>query len=133
MSIKTWLSTWRRMPRALVLSVFRHVILQSIIVFVLLLPVLLIYSHTQPFNGLWSGTTRVGLYQKKHSPTHTHLIVGHPLSTFSIHYYPQHPLCLVYVLDSPFRQPVSRSYLVFLLGLLTHSPHKICMKTANVV
>ena len=26
-----------------------------------------------PFNGLWSGTTRVGRYQKKHSPTHTHL------------------------------------------------------------
>ena len=30
------------------------------------------YTHTQPFNGLWSGTTRVGWYQKKHSPTHTH-------------------------------------------------------------
>jgi len=28
--------------------------------------------HTQPFNGLWSGTTRVGRNQKKHSPTHTH-------------------------------------------------------------
>ena len=26
----------------------------------------------QPFNGLWSRTTRVGRYQKKHSPTHTH-------------------------------------------------------------
>ena len=24
------------------------------------------------FNGLWSGTTQVGRYQKKHSPTHTH-------------------------------------------------------------
>ena len=31
-----------------------------------------INTHTQPFNGLWSGTTRVGRYQKKHSPTHTH-------------------------------------------------------------
>ena len=29
-------------------------------------------THTQPFNGLLSGTTRVGRYQKKHSPTHTH-------------------------------------------------------------
>ena len=29
-------------------------------------------AHTQPFNGRWSGTTRVGRYQKKHSPTHTH-------------------------------------------------------------
>ena len=26
-----------------------------------------------PFNGFWSGTTLVGRYQKKHSPTHTHL------------------------------------------------------------
>ena len=26
----------------------------------------------QPFNGRLSGTTRVGRYQKKHSPTHTH-------------------------------------------------------------
>ena len=29
-------------------------------------------THTQPFNGLFSGTTQVGRYQKKHSPTHTH-------------------------------------------------------------
>jgi len=28
--------------------------------------------HTLPFNGPLSGTTRVGRYQKKHSPTHTH-------------------------------------------------------------
>ena len=28
--------------------------------------------NTQPFNSLWSGRTRVGRYQKKHSPTHTH-------------------------------------------------------------
>ena len=30
------------------------------------------HKHTQPFNGPLSGTTRVGRYQKKHSPTHTH-------------------------------------------------------------
>ena len=30
------------------------------------------HTHTQLFNGLWSGTTRVGWYQKKHSSTHTH-------------------------------------------------------------
>ena len=29
-------------------------------------------SVSRPFNGLWSGTTRVGRYQKKHLPTHTH-------------------------------------------------------------
>jgi len=32
----------------------------------------LLHTHTQPFNGLLSGTTRVGRYQKKHSPAHTH-------------------------------------------------------------
>ena len=30
-----------------------------------------INTHTQPFNGLRSGTTSVGRYQKKYSPTHT--------------------------------------------------------------
>jgi len=30
------------------------------------------HTHIQPFNNLWSWTTRVGQYQKKHSPTHTH-------------------------------------------------------------
>ena len=30
------------------------------------------HTHTHPFNGPWSGTTWVGRYQKKHSPTHTH-------------------------------------------------------------
>ena len=31
-----------------------------------------LYTHTQPFNGPLSGTTRVGRYQKNHSPIHTH-------------------------------------------------------------
>ena len=38
-------------------------------------PVYRAHCHNQqqrPFNGLWSGTTRVGRYHKKHSPTHTH-------------------------------------------------------------
>ena len=29
-------------------------------------------QQQRPFNGLWSGTTRVGRYQKELSPTHTH-------------------------------------------------------------
>jgi len=29
-------------------------------------------QQQRPFNGLWSGTTWVGRYQKKHSPIHTH-------------------------------------------------------------
>jgi len=41
------------------------------------------HTHTQPFNGLWSGTTRVGQYQKKHSPTHTH--PGHQTSFINFH------------------------------------------------
>jgi len=51
-------------------------------------------THTQPFNGLLSCTTRVGRYQKKHSPTHTypdhqtsfinflHLLYNDPLTAF---------------------------------------------------
>ena len=31
-----------------------------------------IWQQQQPFNGRLSGTTRVGRYQKKHSPAHTH-------------------------------------------------------------
>ena len=31
-----------------------------------------IQQQQRPFDGLWSGTTRVGRYQKKHSPTRTH-------------------------------------------------------------
>ena len=30
------------------------------------------HTHTKPFNGPLSRTGRVGRYQKKHSPTHTH-------------------------------------------------------------
>ena len=33
---------------------------------------LLQQQQQQPFNGCLSGTTRVGRYQKKHSPTDTH-------------------------------------------------------------
>jgi len=29
-------------------------------------------QQQRPFNGLWSGTTRVGRYQKELSPTHTY-------------------------------------------------------------
>ena len=65
------------------------------------------HTHTQPFNGLWSGTTRVGRYQKKHSPIHTPpiLITGRPLSSSSIYNDQWYPLCSFYVLDSPLGQP----------------------------
>ena len=39
-------------------------------------------QQQQPFNGRLSGTTRVGRYQKKHSPTHTHAGQRTSLITF---------------------------------------------------
>ena len=73
-------------------------------------------QQQRPFNGLWSGTTRVGRYQKKHSPTHTHPDQRASFITFL------HPLYSTYVLDSPHVQPISRSSLVFLL-VLNHQLH----------
>ena len=32
---------------------------------------ILLHTH-KPFNSLWSWTSRVGRYQRKHSPTHSH-------------------------------------------------------------
>jgi len=59
------------------------------------------YTHNR-FTALWilSGTTRVSLYQKNHSPTHTYR--GHQLSlsASSICYDPWHPPCSIYVLES---------------------------------
>ena len=83
-------------------------------------------THTQPFNGLLSGTTRVGRYQKKHSPTHTH--PDHRTS-FIIFLHLQRSSS-VYELDSPLGQPFSRSSLVFLLALdpQLHTP---CISSPN--
>jgi len=82
------------------------------------------HTHTQPFNSCWSGITRVGQYQEKHLPTHTH--PGHRTSFISFFHLLRSiaSLCSVYVLDSPLWQPLSRSSLVFLLvlGPLLHTP-----------
>jgi len=66
-----------------------------------------------------SGKTRVGWYQKKHSPTHTHHDHLPPFTT--IHSI----LCSFYVLDNPLGQPLSRSSLVFPLVLdpQLHNPY----------
>ena len=65
-------------------------------VFVLLINVKQFYgethTHTQPFNGLLSGTTQVGRYQKKHALLTPVLIIGYPLSPSSIYNDPWHPL-----------------------------------------
>ena len=80
-------------------------------------------NNNKPFNGRLSGTTRVGWYQKKHSPAHTH--PGQRLSPFSICNGPRHPLYSAYVHDSPLEQPFSRSSFGLPLGLepSTSSPH----------
>ena len=79
------------------------------------------HTHTHTHNRLtaFGSDYRVGQYQKKHSPTHTH--PDHRTS----YYDPQHPRCSVYVHDSPLGQPLSRSSLVFLLVLdpLLHTPY----------
>ena len=41
------------------------------------------------------------------------LIIKHCLSTFSLYCCPEHPSCSIYVLDTLFQQPVSRSSLVY--------------------
>ena len=81
------------------------------------------YINTQPFNGRWSGTTRVGRYQKK-------LTLSHPSWSSDILY--QHPpfttihsiLCVQFTCLTVLFDSLSRSSLVFLLvlGPLHHTP-----------
>ena len=67
----------------------------------------------QPFNGRLSGTTRVGRYTRRNSHPLTPILVNVlPLSPFSICNGPRHPLYSAYVLDSPLKQPLSRSFVV---------------------
>ena len=49
-------------------------------------------NNDRPFNGLWSGTTRVGQYQKELSPLTPIRFNVLPLSSFSICNDPWHPL-----------------------------------------
>jgi len=57
----------------------------------------------------WAGTRRII------HPLTPILFIRHPLSGSSIYYDPQHPPCSIYMLDSLFSRPHSRSSLVFLL------------------
>jgi len=88
------------------------------------------HTHTQPFNDRWSGTTRVGRYQKKHSPTHSHPEHRTSLSSSSNYNDQWHPLCSFYVLDSPLKQPLSWSSLVILL-VLDHQLHTPYISSPN--
>jgi len=57
----------------------------------------------------WAGTRR------NICPLTPILIIKHPLSTSSTYYDPYHPSCSIYMLNSPFLQPLSWSSLVYLL------------------
>ena len=67
-------------------------------------------QQQQPFNGRLSGTTRVGRYQKKHSPAHTH--PGQRTSFITFLHLQRSTASSLFSL-----QPLSRSSLVFLLAL----------------
>ena len=78
-------------------------------------------AHTHTHNRftallIFSGTTQVSQYQKKHSPTHTHR--GHQISisASSIHYDPWHPPYSIDALYSLFPQSLSKFSLVYLLA-----------------
>ena len=66
------------------------------------------HAHTQLFNGLWSGTTQVGRYHKKHSPTHTHPDNRTSFINFLHLLRSTAPPCSVYVQDCSLWQPLSR-------------------------
>jgi len=77
-----------------------------------------VHTHTyNRFTALWilSGTTRVSLYQKNIHTLTPILIINRHLSASSIYCNPQHPFCSIYVPDSLFGQPLSKSSLVYLL------------------
>ena len=72
------------------------------------------HTHIQPFNGPLCRPAWVRRYQKKHSPTHTHPVHQTSFICF-LHLLRSIAPRSVYVLDSPFPQPLSRFSLVFLL------------------
>jgi len=72
-------------------------------------------QQSLPFYGPLSGTTQMSGYQKKHSPTQRP--DHHPIfvSFFHLLCDPQHHPCSNCVLGSLFAQPLSTSFLVYLL------------------
>ena len=87
-------------------------------------------QQQQPFNGRLSGTTRVGQYQKKHSPAHTHLVQRTSFITFLHLQRSTASSFSAYVLDCPLEQPLSGSFLVFRL-VLNPQLHTPCISSPN--
>ena len=87
-------------------------------------------NQQQPFNGRLSGTTRVGRYQKKHSPAHTH--PGQRTSFITFLHLQRSTASALFGLraDSPLEQPLSRSSLVVPL-VLNPQLHTPCISSPN--
>jgi len=91
------------------------------------------HTHTQLFNGRLSGTTRVGRYQKKHSPTHTH--PDHRTSFISFRHLQRSMASSLFSLRAwqfTLWQPLSRSCLVFPLVLDPHL-HTPCISSTVIL
>jgi len=70
------------------------------------------HAHTR-LAALCPGLPGLAGTRRNTHPLTPILFIRHPLSTSSIYYDPQHPLCSVYILDSHFPQPLSTSSLVW--------------------
>jgi len=69
----------------------------------------------QPFYGPLSWSTQVSSTRRNIHSLTTILVINHPLWASSIYYDPQHLPYSIYVLDSLFAQPLSKSSLVYFL------------------
>ena len=89
------------------------------------------YTHTQPFNGILSGTTRVGWYQKKHSLIYTH--ADHQTSFINFLHLLRSIASSLLNLRAwqSFPQPLSKSSLVFLFLSWTLSSYSMYFFTRS--
>jgi len=88
-------------------------------------------QQQQSIYGPLSGITQESQHQKKHSPT-TILIIIHSLSASSICYDPQYPTCSNCMLGNLFAQPLSTSFLVYLLVWSPPTSYSIHFFTQSV-
>ena len=72
------------------------------------------HTHTQPFYGPLSGSTRVSRYQKKHSSTHTTPAHQPSLSASSIYHESWHPPCSIHAPGNLSARPLTVSSSAYL-------------------
>jgi len=86
-----------------------------------------VLQHNNRFMALSPGL--LGIRRNIH-PLTPILIINRPLSAYSLYYDPQHPPCSIYMLDSLFAQPLSKSSFVCLL--FWNPPlHTPCISSPN--